>query len=91
MASIQDIHALEERIYDAVQEYLDNPDISMKTKWSTAQKWKTISKEQRMTASILLQTSSATENRTTTRRVTSLTVGSSSTKQQPLTIHKRPI
>ena len=25
MASIQDIHALEERIYDAVQEYLDNP------------------------------------------------------------------
>ena len=26
MASIQDIHALEERIYDAVQEYLDNPD-----------------------------------------------------------------
>ena len=26
MASIQDIHALEEQIYDAVQEYLDNPD-----------------------------------------------------------------
>ena len=26
MANIQDIHALEERIYDAVQEYLDNPD-----------------------------------------------------------------
>ena len=26
MASIQDIQALEERIYDAVQEYLDNPD-----------------------------------------------------------------
>ena len=26
MASIQDIHALEERIFDAVQEYLDNPD-----------------------------------------------------------------
>lgn len=26
MATIQDIHALEERIYDAVQEYLDNPD-----------------------------------------------------------------
>ena len=26
MASIQDINALEERIYDAVQEYLDNPD-----------------------------------------------------------------
>ena len=26
MASIQDIHALEERICDAVQEYLDNPD-----------------------------------------------------------------
>ena len=26
MASIQDIPALEERIYDAVQEYLDNPD-----------------------------------------------------------------
>jgi hypothetical protein len=26
MASIQDIHALEERIYDAVQEYLDNSD-----------------------------------------------------------------
>lgn len=26
MASIQDIHALAERIYDAVQEYLDNPD-----------------------------------------------------------------
>ncbi len=25
MASIQDIHALEERINDAVQEYLDNP------------------------------------------------------------------
>ena len=25
MASIQDIHALEERIYDAVQEYLDYP------------------------------------------------------------------
>ena len=24
MASIQDIHALEEQIYDAVQEYLDN-------------------------------------------------------------------
>ena len=24
MASIQDIHALEERIYDAVQEYLDD-------------------------------------------------------------------
>ena len=26
MASIQDINALEERIYDAVQEYLDNPE-----------------------------------------------------------------
>ena len=26
MASIQDIQALEERIYDAVQEYLDNPE-----------------------------------------------------------------
>ena len=26
MATIQDINALEERIYDAVQEYLDNPD-----------------------------------------------------------------
>ena len=26
MASIQDIQALKERIYDAVQEYLDNPD-----------------------------------------------------------------
>ena len=26
MANIQDIQALEERIYDAVQEYLDNPD-----------------------------------------------------------------
>lgn len=26
MANIQDIHELEERIYDAVQEYLDNPD-----------------------------------------------------------------
>lgn len=26
MASIQNIQALEERIYDAVQEYLDNPD-----------------------------------------------------------------
>ena len=26
MATIQDIHALEERIYDAVQEYLDNPE-----------------------------------------------------------------
>ena len=26
MASIQDIQALEEKIYDAVQEYLDNPD-----------------------------------------------------------------
>lgn len=26
MANIQDIHALEERIYDAVQEYLDNPE-----------------------------------------------------------------
>ena len=26
MTSIQDIPALEERIYDAVQEYLDNPD-----------------------------------------------------------------
>ena len=25
MASIQDINALEERIYDAVQEYLDAP------------------------------------------------------------------
>ena len=25
MASIQDIHALEERIYNAVQEYLDDP------------------------------------------------------------------
>ena len=26
MATIQDIQALEEKIYDAVQEYLDNPD-----------------------------------------------------------------
>ena len=26
MASIQDLRALEERIYDAVQEYIDNPD-----------------------------------------------------------------
>ena len=26
MASFQDIHALEERIYDAVQDYLDNPE-----------------------------------------------------------------
>lgn len=26
MASIQDIHALEEKIYDAVHEYIDNPD-----------------------------------------------------------------
>ena len=26
MASIQDIQALEEKIYDAVQEYLDNPE-----------------------------------------------------------------
>ncbi len=26
MASIQDIRALEERIYEAVEEYLDNPD-----------------------------------------------------------------
>ena len=26
MTSIQDIQALEEKIYDAVQEYLDNPD-----------------------------------------------------------------
>lgn len=26
MASIQDIQALEEQIYDAVQEYLDNPE-----------------------------------------------------------------
>ena len=26
MARIQDINALEERIYDAVQEYLDNPE-----------------------------------------------------------------
>ncbi len=26
MASIQDIQALEEKIYDAVQEYIDNPD-----------------------------------------------------------------
>ena len=26
MASIQDIQALEEQIYDAVQEYIDNPD-----------------------------------------------------------------
>ena len=26
MASIQEIQALEEKIYDAVQEYLDNPD-----------------------------------------------------------------
>ena len=25
MASIQDIHALEEKIYDAVQEYIDTP------------------------------------------------------------------
>ena len=27
MANWQDIRALEERIYDAVQEYLDNPDV----------------------------------------------------------------
>jgi len=34
MATIQDIHALEERIYDAVQEYLDNPDGYTRTRTS---------------------------------------------------------